>query len=387
MKLQQCTKCVLDTTVPNIVFDEKGICNYCHYYDRSIKPILQKPNAEKLEKLNFLLKEIKKEKKKNPYDCLIGVSGGVDSSYLCIKAKEWGLTPLLVHFDNGWNSEEAVNNIENLTKKMHFDLITYVMDWEEFKELQKAYINSSVLDLEVPTDNLINASLFSLAKKHKIRFILSGHNLETESINPIGWTCKIKDDYTNLTTINKLFGSQKLQKLPKLSIYRKYWLEKIFGIQMIALLDFIPYNKEKVKTELITTVGWKDYGWKHFESIFTRFYQGYILPNKGIDKRKMHLSNLIMSNQLTKQEALAELNKEFYPTQIQKNDYEYVLKKLQYSDAEFEEFMKKPIVPHEKYKDNSSRDVKTKFFIFRLFVYPFSKILSAFNFIPTKLKV
>jgi N-acetyl sugar amidotransferase len=370
MELVQCTKCLLDTTAPNITFDKEGKCNYCVYFETLEESVLKVPIDRKKEKLFSILDEIKKNSKSNEYDCIIGLSGGVDSSYLCYMAKQWNLRPLLVHFDNGWNTEHAVKNIENITKILNYDLITYVLNWEEFKDLQRSFFKSNVLDLEMPTDQLIGAALYEIAYKKKIKYILSGHNLETEAINPVGWTCKIKDDYENLKDIHQQFGSIKIKTLPKLSVYRKYIYEVVFGIQQIILLNYIPYNKAEVKQTIIDKIGWTDYGWKHFESIFTRFYQGYILPNKAnIDKRKMHLSNLVMSHQITKAEAVKEMEKESYPMSMQLEDREYVMKKLDFDEEFMTGFLSDKPIAHENYKTNQQLKIRILMFLLKSVLY------------------
>jgi N-acetyl sugar amidotransferase len=347
---QQCSHCILDThDDPSIVFDKEGVCNYCNTYKH--KYIDNAPTAEQnRQQLEKTLKEIKAAGKGKKYDSIMGLSGGVDSSYLAYKAKEWGLNPLIVHFDNGWNSELAVKNIEGIINKTGFDLYTYVVDWEEFRDLQLSYIKASVLDWEIPTDHGFFAMLFKQAGKHNIHHILTGHNHQTEAILPktMRWS---KMDTANIIDIHDKFGKIKLKTFPMMNFFEYIYLQKVKKINRVNLLEMIDYNKDQAKELIIREFGWRDYGGKHYESIFTRFYQGYVLKEKfGYDKRKAHLSNLICSGQITRQEALDEIAKPPYDAKQLKEDKEYVIKKLEWNEAEFENMMRTPPVSHLHYK-------------------------------------
>lgn len=367
---QQCTKCVLDTTVPHITFDDQGVCNFCDYYVNEANVVVNKSDDFKKQELNRLVDTIKKDGKKHEYDCILGVSGGVDSTYLALLVKEYGLRPLVVHFDNGWNSELAVSNIENIVNKLGYDLHTFVMDWEEFKDIQLAYLKASVVDIEVPTDQFIFAALNKLAKQYKIKYILSGHNVVTESINPAGWVYKHKFDLRNLVQIHKKFGQTKLKKLPKFGIYHQYYYQTVLGIKTVGLLNYVSYNKQKVKETIAKELDWRDYGGKHYESIFTRFYQGHILPKKfNVDKRKSHLSNLIMSGQISRNEALKELEGPTYPIEQQLEDREYVIKKFNLSESTFDDIMHQSPVPHEHFGTDRDKGYQFRFLLFRIFMY------------------
>ncbi|MBX7226688.1 MAG: N-acetyl sugar amidotransferase [Chitinophagales bacterium] len=370
MEFRQCSKCVLDTTVPEIHFDKEGVCNFCHYYDTLANKSVNRSEEVKQKEFQELVSNIKEAGKGKTYDCILGVSGGVDSTYLALFAKQIGLRPLVVHFDNGWNSELAVMNIENIVTKLGYDLHTFVMDWEEFKDLQVAYFKAGVVDIEVPTDQLIFAALNKIAKEQGIKYILSGHNVVTESINPKGWVYKEKFDLVNLKNIHKQFGTMKLRKLPHFGMFDRYIYEAVWGIQTVGLLNYVPYIKSEIKATIQKELDWRDYGGKHYESIFTRFYQGYILPVKfNIDKRKMHLSNLIMSGQINKEVALKELDLPTYPIEDQMADKEYVIKKWEISPEEFEKIMKTPPVPHEHYGTDKGVWYQRKYFLFRAFMY------------------
>ncbi|MEQ8362606.1 MAG: N-acetyl sugar amidotransferase [Cyclobacteriaceae bacterium] len=387
-KYKMCSKTVLDTTVPGISFNETGECHFCDYYktlaDRTINRDA-KVRATEFEKVVNIIKKSGKGKK---YDCVLGVSGGLDSTYLSLLSREQGLRPLLVHFDNGWNSELAVKNIENIVNTLGYNLHTYVMDWEEFRDLQRSYFKASVVDVEVPTDQLIFAALSRIAFKYKIKFILAGNNVATESINPAGWVYKDKLDLVNLKSIHQSFGIKKLKKLPKLGLYERYFYEAIVGIQLVNILDLINYNKAEVKEIVQEKLKWKDYGGKHYESVFTRFYQGYYLPVKyGIDKRKAHLSNLILSGQMTREAALRELQEPPYSPTEQANDKEYVVKKLGFTPDEWEQIMNSPKVPHENFETEKSRKYKFFYLLFRSVMYVPVRILRFLKILHSPVKI
>jgi len=347
---QQCSRCALDISANDIRFDSKGVCNYCRNYDEETYRRSLTDEKEKREKLDKIVSEIKSSGANKKYDCIVGLSGGTDSTYLVHLAKKLGLRPLAVHFDNGWDSELAVRNIAHVTRKLNVDLYSYVIDWEEFKDLQLAYLKASVVDIEVPTDQLIFASLYRVAHQKGIKSILCGNNHVTEFTMPTGWNYPAKFDSVNLGNIHRKYGKVKLRDFPRLGYFERYFYDKVARIRSVNLLDFVPYDKKEAKHILTEELGWRDYGYKHYESIFTRFYQGYILPRKfHIDKRKAHLSNLICSGQMTREEALAELKKDPYPLGEQKADKEYVIKKLGLTEGEFEDLMNLPARSHNDF--------------------------------------
>jgi N-acetyl sugar amidotransferase len=345
---QQCTQCVLDSNDdPAIFFDATGICNHCHAYRIKEFRYVRK-GIEGEQHLNKIVAEIKAQGKGKPYDCILGLSGGVDSTYLAWIAAQMGLRPLAVHFDNGWNSELAVSNIEKIVTRLNIPLHTFVIDWEEFKDLQLSVLKASVVDIEMVTDHAIITKLYDLALTHGIGYVLSGTNIVTEAILPAHWIHS-KKDHINIRNIHRQFGTIPLKTYPLFDSFRKLRVAWA-GIQSVAFLDSLPYEKKTVKQFITEKLGWRDYGGKHYESIFTRFYQGYILPEKfGIDKRKAHLSNLICSRQITRDEALAELEQPAYPSQLFKKDYEFVLKKLNLSEEEFRKIMEMPAKRHSDY--------------------------------------
>lgn len=352
---KQCRRCVMDTTSKNIIFDEDGNCNYCNDFLKLANRTIFRDKAIRYASFDKDVEKIKKAGKGKKYDCIIGVSGGVDSSYIVLIAKDLGLRPLLVHFDNGWNDELAVNNIDNLVKHTGYDLYTYVIDWEGFKDMQLAYFKASVIDLEVPTDMFIFGALFEIAKKNKIKHIISGNNTWTEAILPKDWIYSRKFDFKNMSNIYTEFGNRKLKKIPHLDISRRVWNE-IIGYKLITVFNRLDFNDTQVKERLIREVGYVVYPCKHFESVFTRFYQGYYLRKKfNVDKRKAHLSNLIMVGQKKKEDALKELISEPYELDRQAADKEYVEKKWGLSTKEFDEIMNKPNIAHSYYGEEEDK--------------------------------
>lgn len=346
---QMCTRCVMDTTDSKIQFDEDGICNHCTTFLNSRDKILL-PKDERQAKLDQFISECKEWGKGKEYDCIAGISGGVDSTYMVYKAKELGLRPLAVHLDNGWNTRLAVTNIEKILKQLDVDLYTHVIDWEEFRDLQNAYFNASVVDIEVASDHAITAMIHNEASKRKIKYILLGSNFATEGIMARSWVWT-KNDLRNILDIHSKFGTRKLKTYPKLGFLGFVYLKKIKKIERFQFLNYIDYNRDEAKKILIDKFGWEDYGGKHHESMFTKFYQAYILPRKfNIDKRKAHLSTNICSGQITREESLKILEEPLYDESELKRDMEYVLKKFGWTEEEFERLMELPIRPHTFYK-------------------------------------
>jgi len=320
----------------------------CHLYDEVYKRRVL-PSAEKAKQLEEVLTRIK-QSTTGKYNCIIGISGGVDSTYVAWKVKEAGLKPLAVHLDNGWNSELAVKNIENIVNKLDIDLYTHVIDWAEFRDLQLSFLKASVVDIELLTDHAISAIMYKLAIKHNIKYILSGENFTTEGILPPGWVFQ-KNDLFNIKSIHKKYGTKKIKTFPTLGYFDMLVKTRMYGIQNVYYLDLIEYDKEEAKKVIQEKLAWRDYGGKHYESIFTRFYQAYILPTKfGIDKRKSHLSTLICAGQLTREQAL-ELHKQPICDPLQlKEDKAYVVKKFGLTEAEFDRIMQQPPKPHTDYR-------------------------------------
>jgi N-acetyl sugar amidotransferase len=341
---------VLDTDDdPAMRFDDQGRSHYYHEYVASARERLRSGEAGNLE-LGKIADRIRRDGKGRKYDSILGLSGGVDSTYVAYIAKQLGLRPIAVHLDNGWNSELAVQNIENIVTRLGFDLYTVVLDWEEFRDLQVAYLKASVVDIEVVTDHAIFATLIRTAAKHGIKHILSGTNIVTEQTLPPHWIFA-KTDHVNIRAIHSRFGTVPLKTYPFMDLRVKKIHQMIRGIESHSVLDYVDYNKADVKRLIERELGWRDYGGKHGESMFTRFYQGYILPRKfGIDKRKAHLSNLIFAGQITKEEALEELRHPPYDPAQMEADYEFVVKKLRLTTDEFEKIMNSPQRPHTDFE-------------------------------------
>ena len=290
----------------------------------------------------------KKKGKGKKHDCIIGVSGGVDSTYVAYKVKELGLRPLAVHLDNGWDAELAVSNIHNVLKKLNIELYTHVLDWEEFRSLQLAFLKASTPDSEIPTDHAISALMKSFAVKEDIPLI-TGQNFSSESILPRAWS-QGHMDWDYIKKVNSLFGNKKLKDFPHYSVYKRIYWNRIKGLRNFSLLDYIDYDKEKAKKFLIEELGWRDYGGKHHESIYTKFFQAYILPTKfGFDKRRAHLASLILAGQITREEALEEMKKPLYDEKELQEHLIYVPKKLGITREEFEEIMNTPPRKYEEF--------------------------------------
>lgn len=351
--LRICSKTVMDNTDPDIKFDDDGVCNWWHGFQalRSREP----NDARRELLLRRKLAKIRDSGRGKPFDCILGLSGGVDSSYIAYLAKQWDLRPLLVHFDNGWNDEMAVGNIERMVKKLGFQLQTFVMNWPEFRDLQRAYFKAGVVDLEVPTDHMIFGALHKIAAEHGIRSILSGNNFATEWVLPSAW-CYKKGDLVNIQGIHQAFGELPMKHLPRLGVWQRLYFQKVRLIELVEILQLVPYSKLEAKKVLMQELGWQDYGGKHYESVFTRFYQGCILPERfGIDKRKAHLSNLICNGEMTRDEAIVELEKPTYEFGRQEEDRRYVAKKLGWSESEFMEVLAIPPRHHDEFGSDARK--------------------------------
>jgi N-acetyl sugar amidotransferase len=353
-----CTKTIMDTIAdPDIVFDEEGECNYVKQYNKFLNSRV--PDSKKVSKiLDSIVMKIKKSGLKSDYDCIIGMSGGVDSTYTAYYAKKiLGLRPLVVHMDNGWNSEVAVSNIEKTLNALEIELCTEVLDWNEFKELQYAFLKASTPDGEIPTDHAIWAVLYKIAVKYNIKYIISGTNARTEGILPRTWAQGHLDS-RYIKSVYKKFNrsNQSLKTFPILTPYKIFYYIFIRRIMKLNLLDYIQYSKAEALKILESDLNWVYYGGKHYESVYTRFYQGYWLPKKfRIDKRKAHLSTLICSGEISKGNALFEISKDPYPSkEMEKQDIDFIKKKLNISDEEFTNLLKSPIKSYNDYPNFKS---------------------------------
>jgi N-acetyl sugar amidotransferase len=332
----------MDTTDPEILFDQAGICNHCLAFDE----VTSKewfPNEQGEERLSKIINEIRASGKNQEYDCVIGLSGGVDSSYMAIKVHEWGLKPLVVHVDTGWNSELAVANIENIVKHCGYHLHTHVVDWEEMRNVQLAYLCAGVANQDVPQDHIIFANMYHFTVKHKLRYILSGGNIASESILPRAWLSDAMDGI-NLKAIYRKYGKGPLKTFNTINLFDYYfWYPFVKKMRTVRPLNFMHYDKTAAIDKLARTVGWRAYGRKHGESFFTKFFQNYYLPTKfGYDKRRPHLSSLIVSGQMTRDEALRTLEEPLYEPEELDDDISYFCKKMRISKKQFDEFMTAP---------------------------------------------
>lgn len=341
----------MDTSDGEITFNYEGICNHCLEAEIEL-PKFQFTKNEENKNLDVIKKKLI-DNKKGEYDSIIGLSGGVDSSYIAYLAMKMKLSPLCVHFDNGWNSETAVQNIHKIIEKTGFDLKTYVIDWPEFKDLQRSFLKAGVIDIEMLSDHAIFSSLFKIRNQNRIKFVLSGTNYATEHGMPFSWIWP-KMDRKNILSIHKIFGTKKLKSYPMMR-YFKWELMKRFNIggEFIELLNHINYSKSTAMYKLKEIFKWKYYGGKHYESKFTKFYQAYILPNKfSIDKRRVHLSALIRNGEISRAAAEQDIKKPLYDENELQSDINYIKKKLNLSDSEFENIMNSKPVSHYEYPNN-----------------------------------
>jgi len=353
-KYQICTNCIMDTSDPRITFDDNGVCDHCRNYYKNILPSWL-PNERGFQILKKTINKIKAEGARRDHDCLVGISGGVDSSYLAYLAKEeFGLRPLIFHVDTGWNSQLAVNNIEMLTEKLGLDLHTEVVDWEEMRDLQLAFFKAQVPHLDTPQDHAIFAALYNFAAQHGFKYILTGANYSTECIyNPLEWHYHA-GDLIHLRDIHKRFGQRPLSTFPMADIltYKVYY-RYMKGIRVVKPLDYVRYIKENAMRLLIDRFGWQKYPQKHYESRFTKFYEGYWLPKKfGYDKRRVQFSNLILTNQMAREDALDRVSHPAYDGRTISEDFEYIAIKLGLSASELRDIMNGP---NKSYRDYRSR--------------------------------
>jgi N-acetyl sugar amidotransferase len=345
----------MDTTDSKITFDENGVCDHCTTFFRDIQPFWHTDERGR-KALQSTIDKIKKEGQGKDFDCLMGMSGGIDSSYLLYKmVTEFGLRPLVFHVDAGWNTQIAVNNIERLVDGLGLDLYTEVINWEEIKDLQLAFFKSGVPHVDVPQDHAFFATMYKFASKHKIKHILTGGNYSTECVrNPLEWMY-YQSDSIQLKDIYKKHGTGKLKDYPVTNIlWHKLWLPYVKGIKLIRPLDYVPYNKDEAMQFLVDKFGYQKYPQKHFESRFTRFYEAYWLPKKfGFDTRKVQYSSLILTGQMTREDALKQLEKPAYDPETIKQDFEYIATKLGISVAELQAYMD---APNKTYKDYKSQE-------------------------------
>lgn len=351
---QQCLRCVMDTSDPEITFDTKGYCNHCtNYFENTAKDSYLGVESDKI--LKKIIEKIKRTGRNKEYDCLLGISGGIDSAYVAYLLKGWGLRVLLVHLDNGWNSEMAVNNIKTVAEKSGFDYESYVLNWEEFRDLQLAFLKASVIEAETPTDIAIPGALHQMAAKYGIKYIISGGNIATEGILPRSWHYDAKDT-RYIKAVQQKFGSRKLTTFPTFGYWKEIYYKFVKGIRIVYVLNLTPYSKDNAMEILEKEFNWKRYGGKHHESKFTAFVQSYLLPVKfDLDYRKATLSTQICAGEVTREQALEELSHiPFNPEQI-KYDIEYICKKLNIPEEYFGSILNTPPKTYRDYPNNEKR--------------------------------
>ncbi len=358
----QCNRCVMDTSDCEISFDDKGHCNHCNNYFNRIAGMAYQGEKSDRE-FDALIAEMKRIGKNSKYDCVIGISGGVDSTYVAYLAKERGLRVLLVHLDNGWNAQIGEDNVRNIVNLLGFDFEVFKLDWEEFRQMQVAFLRASVPDIEAPTDMAIPAALHYFAKKYNVKYIVSGGNFATEGILPNSWFYNAKDT-TYIKAILKKYCPIKVKKFPFFGWKQEAWCKVAKGIKTVYFLNYVPYSKENAIKVLEEKLNWKYYGGKHYESLYTGFEQAYILPVKfNIDYRKATFSTQICAGTMTREEALSELSKPAYNPNTIQQEINEICEKLEISVDEFEKIMHEP----PKYYWDYPNDEKKLAFIYSLY--------------------
>lgn len=347
-----CSNCIMDTSDSNIVFDSRGWCDYCNNYYQNILPNWH-PDERGAREIGRVVDQIKRDGAGKDYDCLIGISGGIDSSYVTYLAKaKLGLRPLIFHVDAGWNTQQAVNNIEKLVDGLKLDLHTEVIDWLEMQDLQLAFFKAQVPHLDTPQDHAFFAALYNFAAKNGFKYVLTGANYSTECVRePVEWHYHASD-LRQLKDIHRRFGRRPLRTFPLADILKyKLYYRFVKGVRVVKPLNCLPYIKEQAIQELVDQFGWQRYAHKHYDSRFTRFYEGYWLPTKfGYDKRRAHYSSLILTKQMTRDEALERIAKPAYDAETIAQDFEYVATKLDLSVGELETLMRGQNKTYRDYK-------------------------------------
>lgn len=354
----------MDTSDPNISFNAAGVCSHCRRVEDHFAGKTWLPNEKGRAKLEEILTQIRRDGEGKDYDCIIGLSGGVDSSYLAwLVVKEFGLRPLAIHVDGGWNSEIAVHNIEQIIRKLDIDLYTEVVDWEEMRDLQRAYFRAGVSNQDVPQDHVFFAVLNDQAAKREIGYFLNGGNFATESILPTAWGHAAADS-TNLNAIHKTYGEMPLKTYNRMTFFQNYVLYPYFHkLRKLRPLDYVPYDRDQAIAFIEANLNWRNYGDKHHESRWTRWYQAHYLPVKfGIDKRRAHLSSMIVAGAISRDEALVRMNEPIYDPEKLRIDEDFVIKKLGISENEFRDIMRAPPRQHTDFaNENWLHGLKRKF--------------------------
>jgi len=349
-----CAHCVMDTSDPSIVFDERGICDHCITFEREILPNWH-PNEEGRRKLDSMLEEIRRRGRGKDFDCIIGVSGGLDSSYLTHLAyTEFNLRPLVFHVDAGWNSPQAVHNIERLVEILGLELFTEVIDWDEMRDLQLAFFKAGVPHIDTPQDHAFFAAMYKFAERYDIGYILTGSNYATEGINnPLNWMY-YQSDIVQLRDIHRRFGTRPLRTFPTTNVLRhKLYLPYIKRIKVVRPLNYVAYSKQHAERILAEDIGWRSYPQKHFESRFTAFYEGFWLIHKfGYDTRRVKFSSLILTGQMTRAAAMEQLKRAPMDDETAAREFSYVADKLNVSQEELRSYLK---APNKTFRDYRSQ--------------------------------
>ena len=349
---QVCQRCVMDSSAENIQFDANGVCHFCTQFLQKQTPVLEKPDAIRSNESGELIDRIKYAGRRQRYDCVVGVSGGIDSSYVLHLAVENGLRPLAVHMDNNWNSEAAANNIKNMVTRLGVDLYTHVIEWQCYRSLLQAFLDADVVDIELLYDNASQGVVYRQAKKHGVRYMLMGFNAATEGLMlPRGWR-HFKWDLRNIRDIARS-GDASTKKFPGIGIWRRLYYHKVCRMQQVRLLNYVDFSKTQAIELLEERYDYKRYEYKHYESILTRFYQGYLLPMKfGIDKRRVHASTLIMTGEMTRPEALEMLDRPAYdPAEIER-DRKYFVKKMGWAESQLDDYLSRPPRRHDEFRSD-----------------------------------
>lgn len=348
-----CSNCVMDTSDAQISFDENGVCDHCRGFKEHVEPNWF-PNAEGERRFAAVVEQIKADGKGRDFDCILGMSGGLDSSFLLHKAvKDFGLRPLVFHVDGGWNTDIAVSNIQSLVDGLGLDLYTEVINWNEMRDFQLAFFKAGVPHLDIPQDHAFIATLYNFADKHKIKYILNGGNISTECVrNPLDWLY-YGTDMAQLNDIRRKFGTVPMRTYPFSSVLRhKLYLRYVRGVQVIKPLDWMDYTKEMARNTLANLYGWKPYPQKHFESRFTRFYEGYWLPERfGYETRRVQYSSLILTGQMRREEAIEALQKPAYDPETIEHEFDYIARKLGITSAELRGYFTMPLKSYKDYKN------------------------------------
>ena len=374
MTMTECSQCLMDSKyIKSVSINPDGKCSQCVEFKKNL-PIRTTTGDKGKRAIQRIAASNGKKHHLRKYDSILGISGGVDSCYLALTAVSYGFKPLLIHIDNGWNSPLAVSNIEKVVDTLGLDLVTYVLDWEEFSNLQRAFLKASTPDGEIPTDFAIQALLWRAAQEFNVKTILTGMNYLTESGHIPDWAYG-HSDWRYINSINRRFGDIPLRKYPKMTLFDLFKYTYILRIKRISILNYIEYNRLEAEMSLVKTFGWEKYEGKHSESIYTKFYQEYLLPTKfGIDKRILHLSDLIRAGQITKGDAknLLDKNPASSNTSL-RNSIRYVLKRLRFDEVEFMSILSSGNKRYLDYPNNSKYVYMVRHFIHflrRLKLYP-----------------